>query len=460
MVLALAGKLSRSLDTAFAAALAYLAFYATYRYGRPFCTNSPEVFWIFLPFFVLLYGRAAAFESRWAVPLLMGNAVGVALLYKSFALVLPVSATLVWWYLRYRGYQLGTFLRHDVRKVVVTAAVSLLLFGLWFLLDPDPHAVWTRFVLGENLGKIEPLGSSYLLALFWGSSSIWSLAAAFAANAGLLVFPVVALFVSAYRRRGQLRYGETLLWALIITWFLVFSIPSQRSGRYLLAVMPALAVLYALNCHRIGRAAFVASLAVAGLLLAVLADLALGLQRELARPLYPASFWLLLAGTGMLIVLALARPGLTRPIVAVAIILDLLCLAGALRPFDGPLGQYDAAVRQYALNRDIWVPCDARAKDEGYRFMLPGARIHGYDATQKPTIAELAARYPFFAVQVPRSEAAQTVGRVVGSRLVIRGHHGSAELEEMIRERKLLPQLLVEELLITTSHAPSGQKGR
>ncbi|HUW29775.1 MAG TPA: phospholipid carrier-dependent glycosyltransferase, partial [Sulfuriferula sp.] len=58
-------------ETGFVAALTFLAFFSTYRYGRPFLTNPPEVFWIFLPFFVLLYWRKA-FESRWLIPLLLG----------------------------------------------------------------------------------------------------------------------------------------------------------------------------------------------------------------------------------------------------------------------------------------------------------------------------------------------------------------------------------------------------
>jgi 4-amino-4-deoxy-L-arabinose transferase-like glycosyltransferase len=36
------------------AAAIYLAFLGTYRYGRPFLTNPPEVFWLFLAFAVLL----------------------------------------------------------------------------------------------------------------------------------------------------------------------------------------------------------------------------------------------------------------------------------------------------------------------------------------------------------------------------------------------------------------------
>jgi hypothetical protein len=49
------------------ALLAYLAFFSTYRYGRPFLTNAPEVFWLFVPFFALLFWRPSSFASRVAL---------------------------------------------------------------------------------------------------------------------------------------------------------------------------------------------------------------------------------------------------------------------------------------------------------------------------------------------------------------------------------------------------------
>ena len=45
----------------------------------------------------------------------------------------------------------------------------------------------------------------------------------------------------------------------VITFFVVFSLPSQRDERYLLPAMPALAVLCALNWERISGRAFTAS---------------------------------------------------------------------------------------------------------------------------------------------------------------------------------------------------------
>ena len=62
IVFLLARRLSGKSETGFLASLTFLAFFSTYRYGRPFLTNPPEVFWLFLPFFSLLYWRPVSFS--------------------------------------------------------------------------------------------------------------------------------------------------------------------------------------------------------------------------------------------------------------------------------------------------------------------------------------------------------------------------------------------------------------
>ena len=192
------------------------------------------MFWLFVPFFALLYWRPASFASRVVVPVAMGLALGIGLLYKSFVLAVPVGLGLGLWHLHLRQYRL----RDGFAKVAVTAAISLAVFAAWFLLDPDPRAVWDEFVVGENVGKLDKEGS-YLRGLVWGRFSIPSLALGFLLNAGLLVPPVVALVVSSWRRRRELGDGERLLWIWVVTLFVFYCLPAQRSSRYLLPAMPA-----------------------------------------------------------------------------------------------------------------------------------------------------------------------------------------------------------------------------
>ena len=457
MLFLLGRKLTGKLETGFVAALTFLAFFTTYRFGRPFLTNPPEVFWIFLPFFVLLYWRLT-FESRFMIPLLIGISIGIGFLYKSFALGLPVALGLAGWYLHQRNYRLAVFFKQDALKVVIAVSVAVMLFAMWFVLDPNPQAVWREFVVGENIGKFDPHGPGYLEKLLWGGSSIWSYTIAFLTNPGLLTFPVVALFYVAYKNRYQLGHEEKLLWILVAVFFFSFSLPSQRSGRYLLDVMPAVALLCALNWQQISRKAFIASLILAGAVLAGLAYLAVRLQAEMTGvQMFQPSFWLLLSVTGILTLLAIAMPNFTRPAVNVVALLVLLCFAAFLKPLDGELGNYSMDARRYAQGKDVWVPCNFRALDEGHRFMLPGAEIHGYSEDQNLTVAELAVRYPLFAARLPLNVNVQDSGcancKVIGQRLDIRGRHSSAELKEMFFEGKVFQHLFIREILM---ESPEG----
>jgi len=461
MLFMLGRKFTSKPETGFIAALTFLAFFSTYRFGRPFLTNPPEVFWLFLPFSVLLYWRQA-FASRWLIPLLLGIAIGIGFLYKSFALGLPVTLGLTGWYVHQRQYRMAEFLKQDALKVVIAVSVAVALFAMWFVLDPSPQAVWKEFVVGENVGKFDPHGPGYMEKLLWGGSSIWSYTLAFLTNPGLLTFPVVALLFVAYGRRRQFSNEEKLLWIWIAAMFFSFALPSQRSGRYLLAAMPAVALLCALNWQHISRRAFIASLVLAGALIAGIAYLAVRLQAEMSEvQLYPIAFWLLITGTGILALLAIVVPALTRPGINVVGLLVLLCFAAFLRPFDGALGNYSAKARQYASGKDVGVPCNFRALDEGHRFILPGAQIRGYSEDLNLTASELALRYQLFAVQLALNDNTQNGGctgcKIIGQRLDIRGRQNSAELKEMILEGKVLQHLFVREILI---ESPQGGKIR
>jgi hypothetical protein len=440
-------KLSRKLETGFIAMLTYLAFFSTYRYGRPFLVNPAEVFWFFLPFFTLLYWRHSAFDSRFKLPMLLGIEIGIGLLYKSFALIAPVGLCLVWWYLHYREYRWFYCLRKDAFKVAITVTVALAIFGLWFLFDPDPQAVWREFIVGENAGKFDPHGN-YLLKFIWGGSSVWALAIGYPMNAGLLAFPVAAVFLIAYRRRVLLIDAEKMLWIWMAALFIVFCLPSQRSARYLLEAMPGLAVLCALNWHRINRKVFIASLLMMLSVLGLLIFLSVHLQQEVAdTKLYGTGFWLLLMLSIVLILIALWVPKYTPAIVNVAALLVLLCFAAFLRPFDGSFGNFSTVVQQYVKGKDVWVPCNFRAKEEGYRFILPGAKVHGYQDDSRPDAATLAKKYSLFAVQLPLQNTGCANCRILGQRFDIRSRQSDAELKKMLHG-EVFQYLFVKEILV------------
>lgn len=448
LVLLLGWKVAGRLETGGLACLTFLSFFNIYRYGRPFLTEAPVTFWLFVPFFAFLFWQPAVLESRVFVPLLLGLGLGVGLLYKSFALVLPVALAFSWWYLDHRGYKVRAFLTKDAGKITIMGSVSLALFSLWFLLDPKPMAIVQEFVWKENLGKFDPQGLGYLTQFLRGVSSVWGLALGFLVNAGLLVFPLIAVFWISYKRRRQLGGAEKLLWILVASLFLFFSLPSMRSNRYLLPAMPALAVLCALNWDRITRKAFVASLLAAGAAIAVMTYLSLRLQFNVGGVrLFPVTYWLLLGATATLVLLALFVPEFTRPGVPCVALLLCLCLAVALRPLDGPLGRYSPDAQRYVIGKQVWVPCNFRAVDEGYRFLLPGADVHGYRDDGSVTLDSLDTRYAMFAIRLPLA-ATETRGlRLIGQRLEIHSRLSSRELLDMLRGN-VFNQLFVREILV------------
>jgi hypothetical protein len=337
---------------------------------------------------------------------------------------------------------------------VILGIVALAIFSLWFLLDPDPRAIVTKFVFEENAGKFAAPGG-YLTNFVWGASSIWRLVVSYPLNAGLLMFPVIALFVVSFNRRTQLSGDETLLWMWIVTLFVVFSLPSQRDERYLLPAMPALAVLAALNWERINRLAFAASLVVTGVGLLLMIHLSFELQHS-AGPVYPFGYWVLLTTTLIVVSIALAVPSLTRPLVNVAVLLGFLCFAAFFRPFDGARGTYGADVQAFVKGRTVWVPTNFAAREEGHRFLLPGADVRGYPLDSNVTAADLATRYPIFAVRVPMNSPDVSVGRVLGGRLDIATRQTSAQLMEMLGGR-VFENLFVRELLIEATSPPASQ---
>jgi len=426
MVFLLARKLSGRPEAGFLAMSTFLAFFSTYRYGRPFLTNPPEVFWIFLPFFALLYWRPVSFSSRFVFPVVSGIAVGVGLLYKSFALAIPAGLGLAAGFWQYRDCRVGTFLARDAWKVFVRDGDFAGRLRLWFVLDPDPQAVWRNSSSRRTSGKStsRPEGTSPPAV---GRLQHLEPGVGYPLNAGLLAFPVAALFIGAFSRRAALADAEKMLWIWVLVLFLVFSLPSQRSSRYLLAAMPALAVLLALDWDRIGRTMFVMSIVTTAAFVAALAYASIRLRHYFAGvPLHGAAYWSLLAVTGIVLAVALLTPALTRACLNAGILLAFLSLAAFLRPFDGPLGSYSPEVQRWAQGKEVWVPYNFNAKYERYRFMLPGARIRGYREEPGLRATDLARRYPVFAVRLPAPETPDGKGRIIGQRLDIRSRQTSA----------------------------------
>ena len=67
-----ARRLTRDLECGYIGGLTFLGFYSSYQYGRPFLTNLPETFFVFLAFALVLPGAGARYRERYWLWVLVG----------------------------------------------------------------------------------------------------------------------------------------------------------------------------------------------------------------------------------------------------------------------------------------------------------------------------------------------------------------------------------------------------
>jgi len=434
------------------AACVYLVFLSTFRYGRPYLTSAPETFWFSLPLFSLLWQRLRQPTNGpgWGLHTLFGLGLGLGLAYKSFALIAPAAAA--WWlalvlsesHLSWRRLLLHTL------RTAFSVLLALGVFALWFVLDPDPAAVWREFIVGENAAKFSDARGYWQEALSLSGSSLWSQLLAYAVNAGLLAFAVIGLAWLGLKQLPRLRSRlplpphQAILLAWAAVWLLVFLFPSQRSARYVIPAMPAVAMLLALYWRDIGRLWFVPTLLLSGIALLVLGRIAwvghtLGLSSATDIDLA-----LLAAGLGAgAIAMGLWRTAWTRTGAVLAGLLVYATFDLTVRPMDGPVGLYEATTATPAGR--IAVPNGFNSQFERFQFLLPGQhQFIPYD-TGGRALARVA---PGTTLPMPAQQLQQLLDT----------HDGVVWIQSDIAETAptCLPQcrVLGERWLLTSRHMP------
>jgi hypothetical protein len=307
-------------------------------------------------------------------------------------------------------------------------------------------AIWNEFILGENAGKFAARNSNYLKDMLWGGDSIGMLFLSSIANAGFLSLLVLNLFYLAIRQYRQTTVEQKLLWIWIAVFFLIFCLPSQRSGRYLLPIMPAIAILLAIHWHQLNRLLFWVALLIQGILIIALAWLSWNIDLWT----YPVWHWFLLLGSICVIGLGLFRLSLTKSATLLACFMSYLSLTSSVMPLDGSLGRFSKATIQKLQGKTIWFPCDFRAKDEEYRLLIPGANIKGYPAGEAKEIKKLAERYSLFAVQAPVQSKLELCAdcEIIGERFEMRARHNDAEIKAMLMGQ-VSDNLFVKEYIVS-----------
>ena len=413
------------------AAIVYLSFFSSYRYGRPYLTSAAETFWLFGVFFALAWSPARWLASRWKFPLLAGLGLGVGCLYKSFAMVVPAGFALALCYQSISAQKMPWqivrpgFLS-DALKVAVLCAVALGVFGLWFALDPQPGEVWREFVVGENAGKFNSQ-MGYFKQAFSGSGGFLVVVTSYFTNAGLLLPVTVGGAWAAWRSYRQHRAvspAEKVLWLWMLALALVFMLPNQRSARYLIPAMPAVAILVALYWSRIGRIWFGITLVfclVGTLAMGSIAHGALRATQDYG--LYSPLFWLFLAATALACLAGMVKKSWTRPIAALASFCILFSLAWATEPFNGPVGQFKPATVALLKGQSVAVPTNFNGQFERYQFVINGAKIEPYFAAQPVEYSDVEALFKtsrYALVQRRKGQSPCTACRIIDVRWDLR----------------------------------------
>ena len=384
----------RAMVTGAIATLVYLSFFTTYRYGRPYLTSSAETFWLFGVFFAMAWSPTRLLASTWKFPLLAGLAIGIGCLYKSFVMVVPVGFALALCYQTvgasmppWKIFRPGIVA--DGFKVAAICALGLALFGLWFAIDPQPGEVWREFVVGENAGKMNS-SHGYFRTAFSGSSGVLTILTGYFSNALFLLPLSIGCMVAAWRswrqRKGttqSISDAEKIMWLWLLALALVFMLPTQRSTRYLIPAMPALAVVMALYWERTARLWFILTLLVCMTGTLAMALIGYGAVRATQNPwIYSPFFWLFIAASVLACLLGIFRKELTRPVTAPAGFAVLFALAWVTHPFNGELGRFSAATNARLKGQTVAVPSNFNGHFERYEFIIPGAKIVSYFAEQ------------------------------------------------------------------------------
>jgi hypothetical protein len=242
--------------------------------------------------------------------------------------------------------------------------------------------------------------------------------------------------------------SEQLLWIWIISLFLFHLLPDIRYERYLLPAMPAVAVLCGIYWPRIPRWVLTITLAACAVLgLTLLAGAALLTGKLPGVTSYGAIDWIPLTMVPMAAVVGLLRKNWTRALTLPAVLLVYFGFAVFLRPFDGPQGAFPPAALEAARSNVVVVPSPFTARDEIYRFLLPGAdvrRIKTKDLTDALGNSEA----DLFIVPVALDAPTTLPGfRVLGTRLKLNDYFTAEQTNEMLRGH-IARHVFVRELLV------------
>jgi 4-amino-4-deoxy-L-arabinose transferase-like glycosyltransferase len=334
----------------------YLGFISTYQHGRPFLVNSFEVLFLLLPLLCFFYWPRMS-KLNWILCALSWGAVAWS---KSFALIGVGFFSLSW----ATHYLLPT--ERFWKRILYfgsAAIVSLGIFGLWFVFDPDPALLFNQFIIGENAEKFKGY-AQYFAGLFTGSYTLFRIWLGPIANAGLYAFPMVGLLYFLFSNRKHFSDSMKALIVFTLAFLIFYSLPTQRQENYLLPTMAVFAIILARYKDHVPQIVWRASRIVLDLcfLLLSFAPIALKLLGQFSVTalilwgfcilVYPFIYFLWGEKFGYPLFVFLCYIQLTN--------------------FSEPFNQH---FNYFLQNRDekVWVPNRRLASYERFRFVAPGS---------------------------------------------------------------------------------------
>ena len=446
MVFWVTRRLSNNSEIAAIAGLAFLAFTAIFHHGRPYITNLPEVFFLSLSYFLLVLFQSNRISRNYFFWIGLGVLVGLAAWVRSIFLLAPVGLAFSIYLLWQRQWHVLNFIKQDVPRLSVFTLTALIIFALWFAVDPNPDAIFHEFLLGENVSKLNTEG--YWRNFFSGPYPVFSIWLGIFRNAGFLALPLLYVCFISIKNWGKIQQEEKALWIWVLAFIIIFTLPAQRQDSYVMATMPAVAVILGMHWRDIPRQWFYLCVLPLLFIFAALIYLMIPIgQHVLPAGSYTPWHYLAPFGGLALVLVSLFYSKWAAQLFIASIFVAFIAFASVVAPLEGELGHFDAQTINLAKNKTVYVPSNFRAQYERYRFLLPGAEIRGYEYGDDATRDRLIANGELVIIDVPPETNSYRSYKVLGKRLTVRSRMPPEDAMRVLKEQRM-DLLFRQELLI------------
>jgi len=143
-------------------------------------------------------------------------------------------------------------------------------------------------------------------------------------------------------------------------------------------------------------------------------------------------------------------PRAARYSVHALVFASFLLISMAVAPFEGPLGRYDPERVAFLQGKRVYVPSEFISRHERHRFLLPGARIEGYDPADVDSASRLLSSGQHVVVHRAPGGGIEGPFRVIARRFDLRSRQTPEEMWRIFYHREL--DLLVRQELVVRRH--------